>query len=395
MIKTGSVKSAAIALFLVLAACSSSEQSPSSSSSEPTASEGSAGQPEAPEAIEGDSTGIPYEITTVASGLNVPWELAFLPDGRMLFTERPGTLRLIENDQVREEPLLTFDAPFADEGEGGLLGLAVDPDFESNPFVYVYHSYREGEGILNRVLRLKLTEDEAVIDKVLLDEIPGGVNHNGGRVKIGPDEMLYITTGERYEPDMAQDENSLGGKILRIHLDGSIPDDNPYENSAIYSLGHRNAQGLAWHPETLELYSSEHGQSSLDELNVIEKGSNYGWPIIEGDEQEDGMISPLVHSGTDTWAPSGMAFVTEGAWQNSLIVGGLRGQALLKFDLDVEGNVSEEPQLELMFEDEWGRIRNVSEGPDGTLYLLTSNRDGRGDPAEEDDRIIALRLVEE
>ncbi|MCM3127590.1 PQQ-dependent sugar dehydrogenase [Paenibacillus provencensis] len=381
-------------LSLVIAACSNqTAQEPGPSNPAPTAPDTQVEQPASEEEQE-DGSSFPYEITTLAAGLHVPWELDFLPDGRMLFTERPGTLRMIENGQVLSEPVLAFDAPFADEGEGGLLGLAVDPDYESNQYVYVYHSYREGQDILNRVLRLKLTDQEAAIDKVLLDDIPGGVNHNGGRLKIGPDGMLYITTGERYEPDMAQDETILGGKILRIHLDGSIPDDNPMKDSEVYSLGHRNAQGLAWHPETGQLYSSEHGQSNYDELNLIEKGSNYGWPLIEGDERAEGMTSPLVHSGTDTWAPSGMTFITQGPWQNSLIVGGLRGEALLRFELDEEGRASEEPLLEVLFENEWGRIRSVSEGPDGTIYLLTNNRDGRGDPEEEDDRIIALEPTE-
>ncbi|MFD1136028.1 PQQ-dependent sugar dehydrogenase [Paenibacillus urinalis] len=381
-------------LTLALAACSNpAAQEPGPDTPVPGTPDNQAEQP-ASEEQEGDGNTFPYEITTLAAGLNVPWELDFLPDGRMLFTERPGTLRMIENGQVLEEPVLAFEAPFADEGEGGLLGLAVDPEFESNQYVYVYHSYREGQDILNRVLRLKLTGQEASIDKVLLADIPGGVNHNGGRLKIGPDGMLYITTGERYEPAMAQDETILGGKILRIHRDGSIPDDNPINDSAVYSLGHRNAQGLAWHPDTGQLYSSEHGQSNYDELNVIVKGSNYGWPLIEGDAQEEGMTSPLIHSGTDTWAPSGMTFITQGPWQNSLIAGGLRGEALLKFELDGEGGASEEPSLEVLFQSEWGRIRSVSEGPDGTLYLLTSNRDGRGDPAEEDDRIIALKPAE-
>ncbi|WP_249435985.1 PQQ-dependent sugar dehydrogenase [Paenibacillus sp. Marseille-Q4541] len=341
---------------------------------------------------EEEENSFPYETEVIATGVNVPWEVDFLPDGRMLFTERPGQLRMITDGTIMEEPLISFSAPFSDEGEGGLLGLAIDPDFENNSYVYVYHSYKKEEDIANRVLRLIIDGQEASIDKVLIDDIPGGVNHNGGRIKIGPDRLLYVTTGERYEPDMAQNSGEWGGKILRIGLDGSIPSDNPISGSPVYSLGHRNAQGLAWHPETGVMYSSEHGQSNLDELNIIEKGGNYGWPLIEGDEAADGLIRSVAHSGSETWAPSGMTFVSEGPWKNSLLVGGLRGEQVLRFDLSnnrVEQSVGLIP--EVLYEGEWGRIRSINEGPDGTLYILTNNRDGRGIPSADDDQIIALK----
>ncbi|WNS40978.1 PQQ-dependent sugar dehydrogenase [Paenibacillus sp. MMS20-IR301] len=337
------------------------------------------------------TSAFPYTAHTLASGLNVPWEMAFAPDGRIFFTERPGSLRVIENGKLRSTPLLELKAPFVSRGEGGLLGLALDPAFKSNGLAYVYHSYRSKEGgVANRVLQIKIGSSTAAINKVLMDNIPGDTNHNGGRIKIGPDGYLYITTGERYEPDLAQDRNSLGGKILRITTSGAIPKDNPRPGSPIYSMGHRNPQGLAWQPGTGVLYSSEHGQSSHDEINIIQAGANYGWPLIEGDETGAARLklaAPLVHSGEETWAPSGMTFITQGPWKGELLVAGLAGEQLLRVSLSSSGGT---PVVTGLFQEEYGRIRNVAEGPDGTLYLMTNNRDGRGSPRAGDDKLIAL-----
>ncbi|MEC0106837.1 PQQ-dependent sugar dehydrogenase [Paenibacillus taichungensis] len=333
---------------------------------------------------------IPYEASVLVDGLNVPWELVSVPDGRMFVTERPGTIRVIENGELASEPLIEFSAPFNEEGEGGLLGLAADPDFDNNGYLYAYHSYLEGGGdIANRVLRLKVSDGKATIDKELLRDIPGGVNHNGGRIKIGPDNLLYITTGERYEPELAQNEDSLGGKILRIGLDGSIPEDNPWPNSPVYSMGHRNAQGLAWNLDNGYLYATEHGQRNFDEINRIEAGENYGWPEVEGDDDKNGTYqAPLAHSGDETWAPSGVAFIKEGPWAGSLLAANLRGEQLLKITLSEDG--TQVTQVEPIFKDEWGRIRNVTSGEDGKLYVLTNNRDGRGAPRDGDDQLIVL-----
>ncbi|QFK70247.1 PQQ-dependent sugar dehydrogenase [Pradoshia sp. D12] len=330
----------------------------------------------------------PYEIEVVAEGLNVPWEMVIADDGRIFFTERPGQIREIRNGKVREEPLLSLPAPFISEGEGGLLGLALDPEFQTNHFMYTYHSYEDNGEIKNRILRLVVGDNQARIDKVILDGIVGDTNHNGGRIMIGPDGMLYITAGDRYEPDLAQDKTSMGGKIFRIHLDGSIPDDNPIEGSPVYSYGHRNPQGLAWHLVTGDLFSSEHGQSAHDEINLIEAGKNYGWPIIQGDEAKEGMETPIAHSATETWAPSGMTFVSKGEWKNQLLIANLRGVQVLKVELDESGK--QVKSIESLFKDQYGRIRNIIEAPDGTLYMMTNNRDGRGNPSDKDDRIIRL-----
>lgn len=333
---------------------------------------------------------IPYEAFVLVDGLNVPWELVSVPDGRMFVTERPGTIRVIESGELASEPLIEFAAPFNEEGEGGLLGLAADPDFDDNGYLYAYHSYLESGGdIANRVLRLKVSDGKATIDEELLSDIPGGVNHNGGRIKIGPDKLLYITTGERYEPELAQNEDSLGGKILRIGLDGSIPEDNPWPNSPVYSMGHRNAQGLAWNPDNGYLYATEHGQRNFDEMNRIEAGENYGWPEVEGDDDDNGTYqAPLAHSGDETWAPSGVAFIEEGPWAGSLLAANLRGEQLLKITLSEDG--TQVTQVEPIFKNEWGRIRNVTAGEDGKLYVLTNNRDGRGSPRDGDDQLIVL-----
>ncbi|WP_405108273.1 PQQ-dependent sugar dehydrogenase [Paenibacillus sp. FSL K6-1217] len=379
-----------VALFIgLLSACSSTAEQTTGGS--PQSNSQSAGTTAAGAEPPG-SPDIPYTAQTLASGLEVPWEIAFAPGGRMFITERTGSLRVIENGKLREAPLLKLSDPSVSDGEGGLLGLALDPQFERNGRAYLYHTYRTEEGgTANRVLRIIVGSSTAEIDRVLLDNIPGDTNHNGGRIKIGLDGNLYITTGDRYEPELAQDKNSPGGKILRITTSGSIPEDNPWPGSPVYSMGHRNAQGLAWQPESGVLYSSEHGQSSHDELNIIEAGANYGWPLIEGDETEDGqpkLVTPLVHSGKETWAPSGMTFITQGPWTGELLVASLAGQQLLRVSLPSAGGT---PSISSLFKEKYGRIRNVAEGPDGTLYLMTNNRDGRGDPQAQDDQLIALR----
>ncbi|RXT03819.1 sorbosone dehydrogenase family protein [Ammoniphilus sp. CFH 90114] len=333
----------------------------------------------------------PYVVETVAERLDVPWEMDVAADGRIFFTERPGLVRVIVDGVLHKEPVIRMDEPFRSGGEGGLLGLVLDPQFEENGYIYVYHTYEVNGEIQNRVLRLKENNNKASIDRVIIDGLPGAQNHNGGRIKMGPDGYLYITSGDRYEPELAQEKQSLGGKILRIGLDGSIPEDNPFPGSPVYSLGHRNAQGLAWHPDTMQLYASEHGQSAHDEINKIEPGGNYGWPIIEGDEtlsQQPELKSPFIHSGTETWAPSGMTFITEGPWRGQLLVANLRGNQVLKLSLGSDGLEVEEIESLLQ---EWGRIRNVYEGPDQSIYIMTNNRDGRGKPEEADDKIYRLR----
>ncbi|MBO8171784.1 MAG: PQQ-dependent sugar dehydrogenase [Bacillaceae bacterium] len=346
---------------------------------------------------------IPYTIEVVAEHLHIPWALDIAEDGRIFLTERPGQVRVIQDGKLREEPLISFPAPFVSKGEGGLLGLVLDPEFSRNHYLYVYHSYQEAGNVKNRVIRLVERENRLFVDSILLDGIPGNVFHNGGRLKFGPDGYLYITAGDALDPNLAQDLNSLAGKILRIRPDGTIPDDNPFAGSPVYSWGHRNPQGLSWHPEIQQLFSSEHGQSAHDELNRLEAGANYGWPVIEGDQQSsepavsvvDGvnvtkpLQRPVLHSGGTTWAPSGMTFVTRGPWKNQLLIANLRGQQILKVTLDPSSR-NEVKQVESLFRNRFGRIRTVMEGADGSLYFVTNNRDGRGRELNGDDRLIRL-----
>jgi glucose/arabinose dehydrogenase len=336
-----------------------------------------------------ESRQFPYEIKVIAENLYVPWAIALSEDGKLYFTERSGKIRIIEDGKLNSEPLITFTSPFLSQGEGGLLGITLDPNYSKNHYMYVMHSYGEGNEIYNRVIRLVEANNKAVIDRVLLDKIPGGLIHNGGRIKIGPDEKLYITTGDSGNSALAQDSASIAGKILRIELDGSIPKDNPINNSPVYSLGHRNPQGLAWNSKNV-LYESEHGQTAHDEINIIKPGANYGWPLVQGNEESTEVIvqKPVIHSGEETWAPSGITFVKQGPWQGKLLVATLRGQQLLVISLNGNGTIVK--NVESLLKNEYGRLREAIEGKDGSIYLTTSNRDGRGNPNKADDRIIKL-----
>lgn len=353
-----------------------------------------------PQSGDAPSAELPYTREVLAEGLNVPWDIAFAPDGRIFVTERPGALRLIEQGKLAAEPVFRFDDGLYAESEAGLLGMALDPDFENNHYIYVYHSYSDGGTPYNRVVRLKEGGGRAELDKVILDKLPASRIHDGGRIRFGPDGMLYVTNGDASAPSIAQDIRQLGGKTMRVRPDGSIPPDNPFPGSPVYSLGHRNPQGLAWHPESKRLFSSEHGQTAHDELNLIESGANYGWPLVQGDETEPTpedmgklgpgpLKAPILHSGNETWAPSGIAFVTRGPWKNNLLIANLRGEQLLRVVLTEDGTSVHSAGS--LFKNEYGRLRTVVEGPDGSIYVLTNNRDGRGRPQKGDDKIIRLK----
>src|SRR6185369_15764593 len=333
-------------------------------------------------------------IETLARGVDTPWAIAFAPDGRIFFTERPGRIRVIKDGALQSAPWAAIDV--YESGESGLMGLALDPSFAQNRFVYAAYTYRDGEGkAKNRLVRLRDENGRGALDKILLDNVAAANNHDGGRVKFGPDGKLYFTTGDAQQDKLAQDLKSLNGKILRMNSDGSVPADNPFSNSPVYSYGHRNAQGLAWEPQSGRLYATEHGPSGLpcchDEVNLIEAGKNYGWPAIYGDQTKNAMVAPVLQSGNDTWAPAGATFFTRKnhPWAGSFLFTGLRGQALYRAIFDAK-----EPRkvalFERIYERRFGRLRDVAEGPDGALYLLTSNRDGRGRPGPEDDRILRL-----
>jgi len=315
------------------------------------------------------------DFEKISQNLNIPWEVAFLPNGEILATERPGALVSIKSGKRIEI------AGVKHFGEAGLLGMSLSPNFQTNNFIYLYLASDTSSGVKNRVERYRLIGDSLSDRRVMIDGINGSIFHDGGRIAFGPDNYLYITTGDAQNPNSAQDKNSLSGKILRINEDGSIPSDNPFGN-AVYSYGHRNPQGLAWDDKG-QLWATEHGrsgiQSGLDELNLIEKGKNYGWPVIQGDEKRDGMVTPIVNSGASTtWAPAGVVF-----YQGSIFFGGLRGEALYEYKIN-------EKKLVTHLKNEYGRIRAVVLGPDNYLYITTSNTDGRGSASENDDKLIRI-----
>lgn len=313
-------------------------------------------------------------IEVMVENLDTPWAIDFLPDGRMVFTERPGRVNIFDG-----EVKVIAEIEVSEVSESGLMGIAVDPDFQENKFIYIYYTHSEG----NRVSRFELNanlENEVI----LMDKIPSAKFHDGGRIKFGPDKKLYITTGDATEPPTAQDINSISGKILRMNRDGTIPEDNPFGNY-VYSYGHRNSQGIDWHPITGELYSSEHGPTRNDEINIIVKGENYGWPNVQCDEISTSYVNPIRCYSEFTLAPAGIAF-----HGNDLYIAGLRSAQLRKITF-AEDHITIIREEEVF--SDLGRIREVVTH-DGYLYFATSNRDGRGVPRSNDDKIIRLKMVE-
>jgi glucose/arabinose dehydrogenase len=324
---------------------------------------------------------VEVERSVIATNLEVPWGFAFLPNGDALFTERDSgrLLRMDSSGDVQEVQTL----PTRGYGEGGSLGLAVPPDYERDGYVYAYYTTEED----NRVVRLRLSEEPEPI----LTGIPFNSYHDGGRISFGPDGMLYVATGDAGDPSNSQDRSSLGGKILRLTPDGGVPEDNPFPDSPVYSYGHRNVEGLAW-DEGGQLYASEFGRDAFDEVNRIEPGENYGWPEVEGEGGEDlGYVDPITTWPTSEASPSGAAILKHGAipqWEGDLFVAALRGQRLWRLELGPDGGVTGREEL---LKDEVGRIRNVVQAPDGSLWVTTSNLDGYGSPvSDEDDRILRL-----
>ena len=318
-------------------------------------------------------------VDVVLTGLEIPWALAFAPDGRLFITERPGRIRVATGGRLAAEPVAQLAVTHV--GEAGLMGLALDPDFAHTGHLYVCYTARRQGPSVNRVSRLTLHGAQAREERVLLDDIPAANVHDGCRLKFGPDRKLYVTTGDAARPQDSQNPRVLSGKILRMNADGSVPGDNPFHGSPVWSVGHRNPQGIAWDGAG-RLWASEHGQTATDELNLILPGRNYGWPDIRGSETRPGLVTPALHSGTDTWAPSGMAFLGD-----SLYVAGLVGYRLLRVTLAADGTVAGSTNLLVRA---YGRLRDVVAGPDGALYVSTSNRDGRGAPVSEDDRVLRV-----
>ncbi|MAZ40875.1 glucose sorbosone dehydrogenase [bacterium] len=320
-------------------------------------------------------------VTIIAENLTIPWDIAFLSNDELLITERIGNLVFL-NTKTGETDVINIPG-IKSGGEGGLLGLVLHPEFETNKYLYLYFTHSSTNTTLNRVSRFVYQNGKLVDEKIIIDDIPGAIFHDGGRMAFGPDGLLYVTTGDATTPESAQDLTSLSGKILRVHDDGSIPEDNPFGDE-IYSYGHRNPQGLTW-DDANNLWSTEHGRSGvrsgLDELNKIVRGGNYGWPESEGDTVLPGTTPPALHSGPNvTWAPASATYLN-----GSIFFGGLRGEALYEAII-LPGSI----ELKEHFKGEFGRIRTTVAGPDGMLYITTSNRDGRGSVRPGDDKIIRL-----
>jgi len=349
------------------------------------------------EAVSTTGGDVRFRVETVASGLEVPWGFAFLPNKNLLVTERPGRVRIIENGKLLAEPV--YIVPDVEpSSESGLMDISIHPNFAANNYVYLAYSYNK-DGKRVKVVRYKFAANRLTEPKIIIEEIPAAPNHAGTRARFGPDGKLYITTGDATDRKLAQQRNSLAGKTLRLNDDGTVPSDNPFVNQPgarpeIWTLGHRNAQGLAWQPGTGLMFQTEHGPSGFDgpgggdEVNIVERGKNYGWPTVHHKQTQAGLESPLLEY-TPACAPASGAFYNGNAFpafKGNFLIGGLRGVRIIRVSLNGRNVVSQEDLLK----ETYGRIREVAEGPDGFIYFSTSNRDGRGSPAKEDDRILRL-----
>ncbi|MFB9473336.1 PQQ-dependent sugar dehydrogenase [Nonomuraea salmonea] len=312
----------------------------------------------------------PGEPKDVATGLSVPWGIAYLPGGDALVTER-DTARLLRVTPAGRVTELATVREARPDGEGGLMGVAVKDDQ-----VFLYYTAETD----NRIVRYRLAGDALTDEHLLVRDIPKGGIHNGGRLAFGPDGHLYATTGEIGDDDLAQQRDSLGGKILRMTVDGAPAPGNPF-GTLVYSYGHRNVQGLAWDPSG-RLYASEFGANTWDEVNLIRPGGNYGWPEVEGRGSDQRYINPILTWPTSDASPSGMAYANGSLW-----VGALRGARLWQIPLSQDGSAGT-PTAH--FTDRYGRLRAVASAPDGTLWIGTSNKDGRGSPNPGDDRLMTL-----
>jgi len=338
-----------------------------------------------------------YTLEEVASGLEIIWDFAFTSPDRILVTERPGRLRIIEKGILLQQPLHVF-SDVSTTGEEGLMSVELDPDYQTNHWIYLSWAYSDSKGMWAKVARFT-DQGERLEDEILIiDKLPAAQYHAGCRIEFGPDKKLYITVGDALDKEKAQDLEALEGKTLRLNADGSIPDDNPFPNSPVWSYGHRNSQGIAWHPETGAMYESEHGPSVFDgppggdEINLIIKGGNYGWPVITHKQTQEGMISPMIVF--DPAEPPASLILYSGkaipAYKNNLFFGSLKGEGIMRLVLtphDPAKIMSSEklPDIHL------GRIRAMAESPDGIIYFGTSNRDGRAEYDPKDDRVFRLK----
>ncbi|CAN5884429.1 PQQ-dependent sugar dehydrogenase [soil metagenome] len=375
-----------LAVVVGLGACSGTDDegtdeavlvgSPSDSATSDDQTRGNQTGTDEPSTDEPSAPASPTVDTTVADGFTTPWGIAFLPDGTALVSERDtAAIKAVSGDgRVTTVGRVPGVNP---SSEGGLLGLAVAPGQRDPVWVYAYYSGAND----NRVVRMSYDGDRLGRPQLVLDGIPMSDFHNGGRVEFGPDGMLYISTGDATEGGNATDPDSLGGKILRVTPAGEPAPGNPTAGSPVWTSGHRNVQGIAWDDED-RLWASEFGQDTWDELNAIEPGNNYGWPDVEGKADEPGATNPQVQWRPEAASPSGVAFASGALW-----MAGLRGERLWRMEV-AGGAVTGQPRAFLT--EEYGRLRTVVAAPDGSLWLSTSNTDGRGNPRDGDDKILRL-----
>jgi glucose/arabinose dehydrogenase len=345
--------------------------------------------------VASDSQEVEFSLETVASGLFVPWSLIFTDTDRILVSQRDGGIRQIIGGELQDEALYIFD-DVSSVGEAGLMGLEIDPEYSQNSYIYACYASSDSNGMKLNVVRLRDNVSALNFDQVVIENIPAARNHAGCRIKFGPDGKLYITTGDAQDKNLPQDLDSLAGKILRLNRDGSVPSDNPFAGSPVYSYGHRNPQGLAWNNETGQLYETEHGPSVFDgpaggdEVNLIVAGGNYGWPLVSHDGILEGATSPLL-TFTPAEAPGSAMFYSGSAfpqYTNKLFFGALRGSGIVVVEF-----ARNNPEKVISYEKldvDVGRVRDVVEGPDGYIYFTTSNRDGRGNVRDGDDKIYRL-----
>ncbi|MBE4735571.1 MULTISPECIES: PQQ-dependent sugar dehydrogenase [Streptomyces] len=377
----------AAAVLLVTAGCSSDDGEKTDAAGSPPPSSSSAGSSPPGKATDEPppAKGSVKVVRTVAEGLDTPWGLAPLPEGGLLVSSRDGATISSIDEKTGERTELGEVPGVAPAGEGGLMGIAVSPEYASDHMIYAYFTSESD----NRIVRMLYDPEKPAGEQLgapdtILRGIPKGTNHNGGRLAFGPDRMLYASTGERYEGPLAQDKDSLGGKILRMTPEGQPAPGNPFDDSVVYSYGHRNVQGLAWDPEQ-RLWASEFGQNTWDELNHIRPGGNYGWPEVEGKGGESGYVDPVAVWSTEEASPSGIAIAEGSVW-----MAGLRGQRLWRVPLDGTKTAAD-PQAFL--EGDYGRLRTVVSAGGDKLWLVTSETDGRGSPEDGDDKILELEVT--
>lgn len=340
---------------------------------------------------------VPWKLEVVAEHLFVPWSIIFTEPTRMLVAERNGNVRVIQDGVLQEKPLHTFSLVRTRQEEG-LMGMAVDPGYTTNHFVYFCYAVPSGKAYTDKVVRMTDQGDKLTDEVVLIDTIPAAQFHAGCRIKFGPDGKLYVTTGDATNKKNPQDLTSLGGKMLRINRDGSIPDDNPFPHSPVWTYGHRNAQGFDWDPATGTLIATEHGPSLIDgpaggdEVNIIERGKNYGWPIVSHEKHQEGMVDPLLLF-TPAIAPADGIFYTGDMfpqWKNHFLFAMLKGEGIM--DVTFDPNDSHRvTSYQKLAEVAVGRVREIVQAPDGSILFATSNEDGRGNARDGDDRIYRIR----